>query len=102
MTEMTRRNPPNQSRQPGHLVLEEEADRLRENEGVPFIIRHYSVSERNNAAQFRQALLRGRLAAFRPAGSFGCTTATEDDENGEPVVNVYAWYGELKEDYDAG
>lgn len=99
MTEMTRRNPPNQSRQPGHLVLEDEAERLRENEGEPFIIRHYPVALRNNAAQFRQAMLRGRLAAFRPAGAFGCTTATETDpETGEQVVNVYAWYGELKED----
>ncbi len=96
---MTRRNPPKQNRQPGHHVLEEEAEFLREHEGEPHIIRHYPPEDRNNAAQFRQALKSGRLAAFRPAGAFDAVTATEQDpESGEPVVNVYAWYGELNEE----
>lgn len=71
---------------------------LRADPGHSYIVRSYPVAERNAAAQLRLSILSGRYAAFKPAGAFGVRTATENDKHGEPVVNVYAWFGELKEE----
>lgn len=63
------------------------AARLRESPGKSGIIQQYDLQDDANARQLTNAVKSGRLAAFRPAGSFDAITATEGG-----MVNVYAWY----------
>lgn len=96
---MIRRDPPANTRQPGY-VMEEEAAFLREHPGESYIVRDYPPEEANAARMMGVGIRQGRYRAFQPSGSYGARTATEPNEKGELVVNVYAWYGPLREDDD--
>ena len=86
-------------RAPRQYAFEKEAARLRDNEGVPSVIKAFPVEARNAAAQLRLSIRAGRYRAFQPGGTFDAFTRTEiTPGSSEAVVNVYAWFGELRED----
>ena len=103
MAELTRRDPPGRSRKPASegFAFAEEAAFLRQHPGESYVIRDYPA-DRANAARLASLNIRtGRYRVFQPGGSFGSRTATEPGPDGELVVNVYAWFGELNGDYCA-
>ena len=91
MGNLTRRDPPQgRGRKPGQAVLAEEAEFLREHPGESYLIQTFPLERAAAARSMGVGIREARYQAFRPAGSFGARTATEDGK-----VNVYAWFGEL-------
>jgi hypothetical protein len=91
MTDVVWKEPPER---PGARVrkFQHEADQMRLHPGDAVLMKSYPHEQGPAARSFGNAIKIGKYPALRPAGAFDYTTATEPDDNGNPVVNVYAWY----------
>lgn len=89
MTDLTWREPPER---PTGLRFEKEAREMRENPGKWRLLRQFPPGQGGNARSMGNSIRIGRYTVFRPAFTFEPRTATEEDSEGNPVVNVYARY----------
>ena len=70
----------------------QEAQEYREHPGWWGILTDFPP-ERNSTARTTAARIRtGGFSSFRPAGHFDARTATEENEDGKTVVNLYVRY----------
>lgn len=94
MEDTTWRNPPERKggRRSGPFSYQDEAALLRGHPGEWKIIREFPQQQANTARSLSMNIRTGRLRAFQPATEWDSRSATERNEKGEPVVNVYAIY----------
>ena len=91
-----RQNPPSRSQgrakgKWGGAYADDAAD-LMSTPGEWGVLKTFHPNRVNAAKSLYTAIMHGRYRAFRPAGDWDATIATEPDELGNPVVNVYAVY----------
>ena len=103
MTDLTWKEPPEgaveRSRKQGTAWVTEAAA-MRANPGKSLLLASFPPDEKGSNGTARTLASRiksGHYAAMRPAGTFDALTTAEKDEQGNPVVNVYAWYAEQAE-----
>lgn len=89
MTDVTWREPPER---PSGVRFAEEAVQMREHPGKWLLLQAFPRERGTHARSMGNSVKIGRYTALRPAGAFEPRTATEPDERGNLVVNVYARY----------